>query len=98
MAALDQALNNEVAAIDLNEVADRVASLESELALTPWELRELLELRSVVRQTESIDACDYFTPVMYRHDRLPDAVPLLVDAREITFFGITYYALSTVAA
>ncbi|OZI46955.1 hypothetical protein [Bordetella genomosp. 5] len=98
MAALDQALNNDVAAIDLNEVADRLDVLESALAPTCVELREMSELQSVIRQTAAIDACDYFTPVMYRHDRLPEAVSSLVDVCEVTFFDTTYYALSTVAA
>lgn len=85
------------AVIDVDEIVVRVEELSAQSVLSREQAAECEELLRVIAQTTHMEGCDYFTPMLYRFDSLPQRLEGIVDEIDVTFFGVAYTAISTVA-
>jgi hypothetical protein len=83
--------------IDVGEIVARVEELSAQPVLSDEQAKECEELLRVIAQTTRMEGCDYFTPMLYRFDSLPQRLDGIVDEIEVTFYGVAYTAVSTVA-
>lgn len=90
-------INAQEAVIDVADVGVRLEELTAAPTLSSEHARECHELLALVAQTTRIDSCEFFTPKLYRYDSLPQRLDGIVDETEVTFFGVAYTAITTVA-